>query len=346
MAKQEKNLHESKYYKKDFKGKKGIVQCELCPYYCVIPEGGIGNCHARKNIEGKLYSLVYGKSVAASVDPIEKKPLFHFLPSTGVYSVGTIGCNLHCLHCQNYNTSQALKGTYEEVEMSPEKIVEQALANDCASIAATYNEPTIFFEYMLDIFKLAKKRGLKTVMVTNGYMNKEPAQELAPYLDGLNIDLKAFNEKFYKEISGGAKLQPVLDRIKFWHGKKKWVEITTLIIPTLNDDLEEIEKMCRWIIENVGDEVPLHFTAFYPTYKLMDKKPTSEKILVKAYEIAKKTGLKYVYVGNIYAGDKEHTFCPKCGEVVVKRVAYNIMEINIKKGKCSFCKKTIPGVWN
>lgn len=345
MQEDTKDLHEARYYVKDYKGKKDIVQCNLCPNNCIISEGKFGNCRVRKNVKGKLYSMVYGRSAAVAIDPIEKKPLYHFLPSTSIFSFGTLGCNLHCKHCQNYTTSQVGPGGYPDQTFSPEELVRKAVKSGCKSIAATYNEPTIFYEYMFDTFKLAKSKGLRTVMVTNGYMNLGPAEKIAPYVDALNIDLKAFTEKFYKEITG-AKLKPVLEAIKFWHKKKKWIELTYLIIPTLNDNLKEIKDACDWINENVGNKVPVHFTAFYPTYELNNLEPTSEDILIKAYDIAKKAGLKYVYVGNIMSGERENTFCPKCGKKIVGRFGFSVLSLDVEKGKCKFCKAKVDGVWS
>ena len=338
-------MFEAKYYIKNYKNKKELVQCNLCPRNCVIKEGEIGNCGVRKNIDGKLYSLVYGRAVSVAVDPIEKKPLFHFMPSTKILSWGTIGCNLHCKHCQNWTTSQAKAGEYPDSELMPKDLIKAAADANCKSIAATYNEPTVFYEYMLDTFKLAKKKNIKTVAVTNGFINEKPLKDLLPYLDAVNVDLKAFNDKFYKEISS-ASLEPVLNTLKIINKSKTWLEVTNLIIPTLNDNLNEIKKMCEWVKENLGSKVPLHFSAFYPCYRLDNLPLTSKDILVKASSIAKKVGLKYVYMGNVRAEDGETTFCPKCKKALIRREGFFVTENNIENSKCKYCEEKIDGVLN
>lgn len=321
-----------------------IVQCHLCPHNCLLNEGKFGNCCVRHNKEGKLYSMVYGKASSVAIDPIEKKPLFHFHPGAKILSWGTIGCNLHCKHCQNWTTSQAKPGEYHEEEVSPKELIKLALENDCHSISATYNEPTVFYENMFDTFKLAKKSGLQTVSVSNGFINEKPLKELLPYLDAINVDLKFFDEKHYREISS-ARLEPVLNTLKTINKSKTWLEITNLIIPTLNDDLKEIKKMCKWILDNLGDHVPLHFSAFYPTYKLNNLEPTSEGILIKARELSLKTGLKYVFMGNVKTEEGENTYCPKCKKPVIKRGSFSISENNLEGSKCKFCKEKIDGVF-
>ncbi|MDD5178036.1 MAG: AmmeMemoRadiSam system radical SAM enzyme [Candidatus Nanoarchaeia archaeon] len=273
------------------------VQCNLCPNNCLIPENKIGSCRARKNIKGVLYSLVYGKPASINIDPIEKKPLYHFLPGTQVLSFGTFGCNLHCLFCQNWEISQAMNEDIEILE--PKRIVELAKEYKTPSIAYTYTEPAIFFEYVLETAKLAKKEKIKNVMVSNGYINEKPLKELIKYIDAFNIDLKAFDEDFYKKICFG-KLKPILETLKLIKKYKKHLEITNLIIPTKNDNLKEIEKMCVWISKNLGKDTPLHFSRFFPCYKLTNLEPTPIETLVKAKEIAKKY-LKYVYIGNVPA---------------------------------------------
>jgi len=333
-------MQEARYYQK----KNNYVQCSLCPRNCVIKNNEVGNCGVRKNIKGKLYSLVYGKAVSVAVDPIEKKPLFHFMPSSKILSWGTAGCNLHCKHCQNWTTSQAKPEDYPGRELMPADLIKTAIDNNCHSISATYNEPTVFYEYMYDTFKLAKKKNLKTVAVTNGFINEKPLRDLLPYLDAVNVDLKSFNDKFYRDISGGF-LKPILDTLKIINKSKTWLEVTNLIIPTLNDNIKDIKKMCEWIKKNLGAEVPLHFSAFYPCYKLDYLPPTSESILIKANNIAKKVGLKYVYMGNVRTQDGETTFCPKCKKALIKRKGFFVTENNVEKSKCKFCKEKIDGVF-
>ncbi|MDD5253544.1 MAG: AmmeMemoRadiSam system radical SAM enzyme [Candidatus Nanoarchaeia archaeon] len=271
------------------------VQCNLCPNNCLIPENKIGSCRVRKNIKGILYSLVYAKPASINVDPIEKKPLYHFLPGTKVLSFGTFGCNFHCLNCQNYNISQNLVEDIPEVK--PEEIIKLAKKYKTPSIAYTYTEPTIFYEYMLDTAKLAKKNKIKNVVVSNGYINQEPLKEIIKYIDAFNIDLKSINEDFYKKICFG-KLKPVLETLKTIKKYKKHLEITFLVIPTKNDNLKEVEKMCKWIKTNLGKGTPLHISRFFPCYKLNNLEPTPLETLRNIKQIAKKY-LVNVHIGNV-----------------------------------------------
>ena len=277
--------------------KDNLVQCELCPKNCTIKPDQYGNCNARKNIDGKLYSMVYEKPCAVAIDPIEKKPLFHFMPGEKAFSIGTTGCNLHCKFCQNYTTSQ-VKPEENEKEITPEQLVKECINSGCKIIAYTYNEPIIFYEYMLDIARLAKKAGLKNIIVCNGFINQEPLKELLKYIDAANIDLKSFDNKFYKNHCD-AWIEPVLNTLKTIKQNKVHLEITNLIIPNLNDDMKIIDKMCKWIHDNLGQDTVLHFTAFYPCYKMLDKQPTPKNTLLKAKEIAEKNNIKNVYLGNV-----------------------------------------------
>ncbi len=328
-------MKEALFYIK--KGKN--VQCKLCPRLCVIKKDDLGDCGVRKNINGKLMNLVYGRAAATNIDPIEKKPFYHFLPGSFSFSVGTLGCNMHCKNCQNWQISQTKPGEHPDYELLPEKIVEEAINNNCKSISYTYNEPTIFYEYMLDTAKLAKKKGLKNNIVTNGFINEEPLKKLLPYIDAANVDFKSMDNEFYKNITD-AWLEPILNSIKIMQ-KKIWIEITNLIIPTLSDDLKKIREMCEWI-KNIDKNIPLHFSAFYPMYKLENIPPTSEELLLKAYDIAKEVGLNYVYIGNIQT-DKNHTFCPKCNKLLIKRFGFKSENL-IRNGKCS-CGMKIAGIW-
>ena len=246
------------------------VKCSLCPKNCIIVEGKLGFCNARKNANGKLYTMVYGNLSSIAIDPVEKKPLYHFLPGTDIFSVGTFGCNLNCRHCQNFSISRALPPEKYR-ETTPEQLIRSAIASGCSSIAYTYNEPIIFYEYVIDSSKLAKNKGIKNVIVSNGFVNEKPLRDLCKFIDGANIDLKAFNDEFYREVTF-SRLQPVLDALKILHEEKVWLEITNLVIPGLNDDMKEIKQMCEWIKGNIGTEHPLHFTAFYPCYKLKDNR--------------------------------------------------------------------------
>ncbi len=322
-----------------------IVQCQLCPRFCKLKPDEIGDCRARSNIDGKLFSLVYGKAVSNSIDPIEKKPLSHFLPGTTAYSIGTTGCNLHCAHCQNWETSQGDVGEYQVKELPPEKVVEDAIENNCSSIAFTYNEPTIFYEYALDTAKLTRKKGLKCIIISNGFINKDPLEKLCKYIDAANIDLKAFDDKFYRKIAT-AWLEPILENLKILKKNKVWLEITYLIIPKLNDDFKNIENMCEWIKNNLGTNVPLHFNAFYPCYNLKDVQPTPVETLIKAREIAIQTGLNFVYIGNINEDNFLNTYCPKCKSSLIERsTGYGTEIKSLSMGKCEECGEKVEGIW-
>jgi pyruvate formate lyase activating enzyme len=288
---------------------------------------------------------VYGKAVARSVDPIEKKPLFHFLPGSTTYSVATVGCNFRCGNCQNYDISQlpSVRGTIVGEEVMPEEIVLAAKLSNCKSIAYTYSEPTIFFEYALDTAKLASKEGIKNVFVTNGYITPEALQEIAPYLDAANIDLKSFSDEFYRN-NCGARLQPVLDSIKLHKKLGIWTEITTLIIPTLNDSETELRKIATFIKE-VGEDIPWHITQFHPTYKLIDQPITPVTTLRKARQIGIEAGLRYVYEGNVPGENGENTYCHKCQKMLIYRRGYQILENKIKNSKCPYCGAKIDGVY-
>ena len=314
------------------------VRCELCPHRCVLKEGQVGVCRVRKNIGGKLYTLNYGSVSSIAVDPIEKKPLFHFKPKSEVLSLSTVGCNMHCRHCQNWEISQAGVEFPYLKEMSPEEVMD--IARNYEGIAWTYNEPTIWHEYTLDVSKMAKKEGLYTVYVTNGYINEEPLREIGQYLDAMNIDVKAFTDEFYRKITG-ARLQPVLDTVERAYRMGIHIELTYLIIPTLNDNQEEIRKFAGWIY-NLSPEIPLHFSRFFPMYKLTDKPPTPLKTMHNAYKIAKDVGLEYVYLGNTWEPEYESTYCPNCGNLLIERVYYNTKIKGLTKdGRCNRCGKKI-----
>lgn len=319
-----------------YKSVKDKVRCLLCPHFCLIENGKRGKCGVRENIDGKLYSLNYGKVIANSVDPVEKKPLFHFMPGTKTYSIATVGCNLFCEFCQNWEISQDVKEIIGK-EMTPSEIVEDAIQKGCKSIAYTYTEPTIFFEFAYDTAKLAKKKGLKNIFVSNGFINKEAIDKISEYLDAINIDLKGFSEDYYKRYCG-ARLEPVLDAIKHYH-KKVWLELTTLIVPGHNDDEESFEKITDLII-SLDKNIPWHISRFHPDYKMIDVPVTSMEAIDKAYAIGKKKGIKYIYTGNVY-DDRENTYCPKCGKVVIDRKGMHVNKINLDKDRCKFCKAKI-----
>ncbi|MBN1694463.1 AmmeMemoRadiSam system radical SAM enzyme [candidate division WOR-3 bacterium] len=325
------------------------VQCQNCPHKCVLKDGQRGFCRVRENRGGKLYTLSYGNPCAVHIDPIEKKPLYHFLPGTTAYSIATAGCNFRCKHCQNYQISQVAPEETSNYKLPPEKLVNEVLhhknRNNISSIAYTYTEPSIFIEYMLDSAKLAKKEGIKNVYHSNGYLNEKPLLDLIPFLDGANIDLKFFKNDSYMDIASGS-LEPVLNTLKKLKAGGVWLEITYLIIPTINDDTKEIKEMTSWVLDNLGDEVPIHFSRFYPTYKLENLPQTPLKSVEKAREIAIDMGVKYSFVGNVPSGNPgENTYCPACGKLLIKRRGYYILENNIKKDSCPACGEKIAGVW-
>lgn len=331
------------------------VQCRLCAHGCLIKKGGLGLCQVRENIEGELYTRVYGKPVAANPDPIEKKPLFHFQPGTKSFSIATIGCNFQCGFCQNWDISQFLwesggsipGGAPGGEEVPPEVIVDQALEYGCSSIAYTYTEPTIYFEYAYDIMKLAVAKGLKNVFVTNGYQSADCIDACKGLLHAANVDLKAFSDDFYKKQCK-ARLQPVLDTLVRLKEQGVWLEVTTLLIPGMNDGDLELERIAGFLAGDLGDEVPWHVSAYNPRYKYVKKgpPPTPLSSLERALKAGEKQGLKYVYAGNVPGHDSESTFCPSCGKVLLKRRLFTIMTNNLKNQACPDCGALIKGVWS
>jgi len=333
-------MKEALYYEKL---EKNLVKCELCPWLCNILPDKRGMCGVRQNVDGKLYSLVYAKPCAVHVDPIEKKPLYHFMPGERAFSIATIGCNFFCGFCQNWQISKADAGSIEKEydELAPERIVEDCKKNNCKIISYTYTEPTIFYEYMLDIAKIAKKEGIKDTIVSNGYISEAPLRELCKYIDGANIDLKGFTDEFYGKVCKG-KLDPVLNTLKILKQEGVWLEITNLIVPGLNDDFKKIEEMCKWISKDLGKDVPLHFSRFHPDYKMTDGQATPMETLEKAKKIAEKY-LDYVYIGNV--DGESNTICPNCKSVNIRRSMLNLIENKLVNGKCFKCGYKIAGVW-
>ncbi|MCZ7602225.1 MAG: AmmeMemoRadiSam system radical SAM enzyme [Melioribacteraceae bacterium] len=319
------------------------ILCTLCPRYCTIGVGQKGFCFIRENIDGKLYSTGYGRPTGFAVDPIEKKPLSHFYPGTDVLSFGTAGCNLGCKFCQNWTISKSKYDDLHSLEASPEDVIKIAKKYKTPSIAFTYNDPTIFGEYVIDISKLAREEGINSVMVTAGYIDKEARKDVYKYIDAANVDLKAFTEQFYHKITF-SHLNDVLDTL-YWlkHETDIWFEITTLLIPDENDSPEEIQKMCDWILENLGDEIPLHFTAFHPDFKMLDKTRTPASTLNMARSIALKSGIKYVYVGNVHNLEGQTTYCPNCNEPLIIRDWHSVIDNKLKDGKCWKCNAKIAG---
>jgi pyruvate formate lyase activating enzyme len=320
------------------------VKCGVCPNACTLRPGETSQCHNRVNYNNKLFSIAYGNPCAAHIDPIEKKPLLHFLPKTTAYSIATAGCNFACLNCQNWDISQASPKETKNMDLMPEKVVSECIRNNCTSIAYTYSEPISFYEYVFDTAKLAHESRINNVFISNGYINAEPLTKLAPYLDAANINLKSFSNDIYLKLNGGT-LQPVLDTLKLLKEKKVWLEITNLIVPSWTDDYEMIKKMCDWLVSNGFSDQPLHFNRFFPMYKLTQLPATPINTLLKAKKIADEAGCNYVYMGNVPEIGSENTICPKCKKVIVERKGYSILQQNLKDNKCSFCGTPINGVW-
>jgi len=322
----------------------GRVKCDLCNFRCDISDGKLGHCCVRKNIGGALYSLVYDKVCAATDDPIEKKPLFHFQPGTRSFSISTPGCNFRCDFCQNWQISQqALEGSVHGTSISPEAIVAAALDSNCSSIAYTYTEPTIFMELACDTGRLARKAGLKNIFVSNGYMTTRAIDYAGDFLDGINIDLKAFTDDYYKKFCK-ARLDPVLDTIKYIAKKTDiWMELTTLVIPGENDSDDELKRLAEFIVTETGPDTPWHVSRFYPIYHMADKDPTSAGILARAIEIGKAAGLRYIYVGNLPGSKAESTYCYSCGDLLIDRRGYIISKNKIVEGCCPKCGTAVAG---
>jgi len=321
------------------------VRCHLCNHRCLIKDGLRGICGVRENRGGTLFSLVYGQVIARHVDPIEKKPLFHFLPGTSSYSIATAGCNFKCLFCQNADISQMPKDRNQILgeEMTPEIVLEEALRSRSSTISYTYTEPTIFFEFALDIARPAASRGLRNIFVSNGYMTEECLKEISPNLHGANVDLKGFSEKYYKELCG-AKLKPVLKTLELMKKMNVWVEVTTLLVPGLNDSKEELQQLAKFLV-NLDPDIPWHISRFHPTYRLTNVRATPPESIRKAKDIGYEAGLKYVYTGNLPGDDGEKTFCHQCKELLIDRYGFYVRKNVIANSRCPKCSAEIPGVW-
>ncbi|MFA5794701.1 MAG: AmmeMemoRadiSam system radical SAM enzyme [Candidatus Brocadiia bacterium] len=326
--------------------KDNAVECLVCPRKCRVPPGGRGVCGNKENREGKFYSLVHSYPCTVTLsDPIEKKPFFHFLPGAKTLSLSTSGCNLSCKFCQNWEISQAKPEDVRSVYVPPDKIIGMARENKLLVVAFTYAEPTVYYEYMYDIAGLCRKNDIKPVMVSNGYIKEEPLKKLCTQLSAVKIDLKSFSDEFYKKYCGGT-LQPVLDTLLTLKKTGIWYEIVVLLIPNLNDSAEEIRRMCEWIKAELGPDVPVHFFRFHPAYQLTNIIRTPVKTLESAYDIGRKAGLNYVYVGNVSPHPAESTYCPKCGKVLVERGGYTVKQNVIRDGKCLDCQNPVSGVWS
>jgi len=331
---------EAYHYKVTARG----VECINCPNQCTLKRMETSKCRNRINVKDKLYSIAYGNPCAVHVDPIEKKPFFHFLPSTRAFSIATAGCNFACLNCQNWEISQKSPKETTNFDLMPEAVVDACKKNGCQSIAYTYSEPTVFYEYVYDTAVLARATGIKNVYKSNGYINEPPLRMLCKYLDAANIDLKAFSERTYLKLNSG-KLAPVLRTLQVLKEEGVWLEITNLVIPSWTDDLNTIQEMCKWLVANGLNESPLHFSRFSPLHKLTQLPATPALTLRKARDIALAAGMKYVYVGNLPGTDLEDTVCPKCRKIVVERKGFQVLQKNITNGNCRFCGQRISGVW-
>jgi pyruvate formate lyase activating enzyme len=320
------------------------VRCTLCPHRCVLAEGERGLCRVRENRGGKLYTFVYGNPCAVHVDPIEKKPFFHFLPGTTAFSLATAGCSLRCQYCQNYTISQHTPEETSNVDAPPEAVVAASLENRAASVAYTYSEPTVFYEYMLDTARLARRAGLRNAVISAGYINEEPLRELCRTVDAIKVDLKGYDDGFYREVCGGT-LEPVLAAIHTIHDMGVHLEVVNLVVPTLNDEPASLKALVAWLLDTLGPDVPLHFSRFHPDYQLTNLPPTPLETMEAARQMAMDAGVHYVYLGNVPGHEGNHTYCPRCGQMIVRRSGMATESIHIVDGKCEFCHEPIPGIW-
>jgi len=320
------------------------VRCDLCPNACMLPDGATGICRVRRNRAGVLYTQVFGAVCANHSDPIEKKPLFHFLPGSQALSIATPGCNIACKFCQNWRISQFPPDKVPFAYISPADLVRQAKGQGAPTIAFTYSEPVVFYEYMLAVSREAKQKGIRAVMISNGYINAEPLRQLLPYLDAVKVDLKAFSEGFYRDVCRG-RLQPVLDTLVRIKQAGKWLELVVLLIPGLNDGAAEIRRMSRFIAKELDPDVPVHFSRFHPDYKLSNINATPLATLERAARIAAEEGLHYAYVGNVWRHKQESTYCPACGKCVIERLGYLVTATHLKAGACAFCGRKIAGIF-
>jgi len=320
------------------------VRCNLCPHRCIVADGERGHCRVRENRGGVLYSMVYGNPCAVHVDPIEKKPFYHFLPTAAAFSLATAGCNLRCLYCQNWSISQVPPEETKNDDLPPEAVVRYAQQYQAPVIAYTYSEPIVFYEYMLATARLAREAGLKSVVVSSGFINQEPLQELCRAVDAIKIDLKGYDEEFYRKVCE-AELGPVLETIRTIYASGIHLEIVNLVVPTLNDSLDQLRTLARWVARQVSPNVPLHFTRFYPQYKLANLPPTPVETLEEAWQAAREEGLHFVYVGNVPGHPGNNTICPACGKTIITREGFAVTEYHLKNGACAYCGEPIPGVW-
>jgi len=332
---------EAKYYINTPKG----LKCLLCPNECKMLLNEEGDCRTRMNIDNKLMCIAYGNPCAIHIDPIEKKPFYHFMPSSNSYSIATAGCVLACLNCQNWEISQTSPKKTRNYDLPPDKVVDECIKNECKSIAYTYSDPVAFYEYTFDTAAIAREKGIKNVLVSSGYINEKPLREWCKYIDAATIDLKSFSNEIYEMLNAG-KLDPVLNSLKILKEEGVWLEISNLVVPTWTDNLEMIKRMCSWLIENGFNKTPLHFLRFQPLYQLANLPATPVSTLEKAREIALTEGIDYVYIGNVPGSDAQNTFCPNCKKMVIERTGFQITNFNISNGKCKSCGSGINGIWN
>lgn len=335
-------LHEARHYTKI---SDETVKCQLCPISCVLNDTQRSYCRVRECRGGRLYTLVYESVCALHVDPIEKKPVFHMLPGSKSLSIATAGCNSRCKFCQNWQISQAAPEETSNQKITCEEVVSKSLSSGCKSIAYTYSEPTVFYEYMIDTAKLARAKGIKNIWVTGGFINEPPLRELSQYVEAANIDLKGFDDDYLRNVCG-QNLKTITHTIRVSKECGMWIELTNLIVPTLNDDLKKIEKMALWIKEEIGKDVPLHFSRFWPMYKLKNLPPTPVSTLEKARKIALDVGLEYVYIGNVPGHEGNNTYCPSCKKLIIEREGYLVKALNMADSRCKFCGREIAGIWH
>lgn len=321
------------------------IRCQICPNECTLKEGELSECHNRRVYNGKLFTIAYGNPCAIHLDPIEKKPLYHYLPDSAAFSIATAGCNLACLNCQNWTISQSSPEETQNYDLMPKKVVEQARKYNCKSIAYTYSEPITWYEYFYNTGLLAREAGIKNVLVSAGYIHRDPLLNLCKVVDAANIDLKSMDDNIYLKLNAG-KLEPVLNTLKTLKEEGVWLEITNLVVPSWTDDLDMIKRMCNWLAKNGFDDTPLHFSRFHPQYKLQRLPVTPLKTLEAAKEIALSEGLKYIYIGNVPGSKAANTLCPNCGEILVERSGYTIKSMKVQNGVCFNCSESIPGHWN
>jgi pyruvate formate lyase activating enzyme len=340
-AAREPQAREAAHYEK--LGDKKVV-CKLCPHQCQVADLERGSCGVRENRGGVYYTLVYGQPCAVHIDPIEKKPLFHYFPGSQAFSLATAGCNFNCRFCQNWEISQRRPEQVQTVDLPAAEVIRQARERNCRLVAHTYSEPVVFFEYMRDCAALGSEKGIPNVMISNGFIQQKPLRELCRLLGAVKIDLKAFTEKFYQEQCGG-RLKPVLDTLVTLRGEKTWFEVVVLLIPGLNDGREEIGRMCRWLVRELGGDVPLHFSRFSPTFMLKNIPPTPPATLHEARRVALDAGIRFCYIGNLLS-EAEHTYCPSCGKILLRRLMYSVANEGMKGNRCRFCQAVIPGVFS